>query len=154
MNWNAIVERVTPVVVKIETPSGHGTGFLCLYNEAKTFCGIATAYHVVKHAEQWLEPIRILHYPSGTTVFLREADRVIFTDPEKDSAVIVITTGQLQFPELPIGLIPTDARLPIGMEVGWLGYPGIASATLCFFCWEHQRLARFSLRIPYRRSGN
>lgn len=45
---DAIVERVTSVVVKIETPSGHGTGFLCLYNEPRTFCGIATAYHVVR----------------------------------------------------------------------------------------------------------
>src|ERR1035438_8669100 len=146
MNWDAIVEKVTPVVVKIETPSGHGTGFLCLYNEPRTFCGIATAYHVVKHAEQWQEPIRILHYPSKRTAFLREADRVIFTDPEKDSAVVLITTGQLQFPEEPIGLIPTDSRLPIGMEVGWLGYPGIASATLCFFAgnisaWQDFRSA-------------
>lgn len=146
MNWNAIVERVMPLVVKIETPSGHGTGFLCLYNEPKTFCGIATAYHVVRHAEQWQEPIRILHYPSGTTAFLREADRVIFNDPDKDSAVVLIGSGQLSLPQEPIGLIPTDRRLPLGMEVGWLGYPGIASATLCFFAgnisaWQDSRSA-------------
>ena len=33
MYWNTIVDKVEPYVVKIETPSGHGTGFLCLYNE-------------------------------------------------------------------------------------------------------------------------
>lgn len=146
MNWDEIVKRVIPVVVKIETPSGHGTGFLCLYNETRTFCGIATAYHVVKHAEQWQEPIRITHYPSGTNAFLRESDRIIFPDPDRDSAVLLISTGQLKFPDSPIQLLPTDHRLPIGMEVGWLGYPSIAAATLCFFsgnvsAWQDTRSA-------------
>ncbi|MGA9039743.1 MAG: trypsin-like peptidase domain-containing protein [Terriglobales bacterium] len=146
MNWDAIVEAVTPVVVKIETPSGHGTGFLCLYNEPRTFCGIATAYHVVKHAEQWQEPIRITNYATTTSAFLRETDRVIFSEQEKDSAVILISTGQLNFPEEPIQLLPTDQRLSLGMEVGWLGYPAMASATLCFFAgnvsaWQDFRRA-------------
>jgi hypothetical protein len=146
MNWDAIVSRVTPVVVKIETPSGHGTGFLCFYNEARDFCGIATAYHVVRHSEQWQEPIRITHYPSSTNAFLREDDRVIFPAPGKDSAVLLVRAGQLQFPEQPIPLLPTDHRLPLGMEVGWLGYPAIASATLCFFsgnvsAWQESRSA-------------
>ncbi len=146
MNWDSIVEAVTPVVVKIETPSGHGTGFLCLYNEPRTFCGIATAYHVVKHAEQWQEPIRITNYATGTSQFLRETDRVIFSEQEKDSAVVLIRTGDLKFPEEPIQLLPTDQRLSLGMEVGWLGYPAMASATLCFFAgnvsaWQDFRRA-------------
>ena len=37
MNWNEIVDKVAPYIVKIETPRGHGTGFLCLYNENRTF---------------------------------------------------------------------------------------------------------------------
>jgi hypothetical protein len=41
--------------------------------------------------------------------------------------------GDLQLPEHPIPLWPTDNRLPIGVEVGWLGYPAIAEYTLCFF---------------------
>ena len=53
MHWNTIVEKVAPYVVKIETPTGHGTGFLCLYNEEKTFFGIATAAHVVSYADEW-----------------------------------------------------------------------------------------------------
>jgi hypothetical protein len=28
MNWNEIVDRVTPFIVRIETPDGHGTGFV------------------------------------------------------------------------------------------------------------------------------
>jgi hypothetical protein len=146
MNWNEIVERVTPSIVKIETPSGHGTGFLSFYNESGTLCGIATAHHVIAHADQWQEPIRITHFPSGTTRFLKESDRFIWIDPNKDSAVILTHIGDLQLPENPIPLLPTDHRLPIGVEVGWLGYPAIASYTLCFFsgnvsAWQESRNA-------------
>lgn len=146
MNWNEIVDRVTPSIVKIETPRGHGTGFLCFYNETRTFCFIATALHVVEHAERWLEPIRLQHFPSGGTTLLQESERVIFTDEAKDSAVILMPVGKLDLPEQPITLRPTDNRLPIGVEVGWPGYPGIQRDTLCFFsgsvsAWQDYRNA-------------
>jgi hypothetical protein len=133
MSWDEVVQRVLPSVVKIETPAGHGTGFLCFYNDTRTFCGIATAHHVVERADQWQQPIRINHYHSNTTVFLKESDRVIWVDKTKDSAIILIATGQLNFPEAPIQLLPIERRLPIGREVGWLGYPAIAAYTACFF---------------------
>ena len=133
MNWNELVEKVAPSIVKIETPSGHGTGFLCFYNETKTMLGIATAHHVVSHAEQWQQPIRISHYHTQTTIFLKESDRIIWSDENKDSAIILVFSGNLQLPENPIPLLPTDNRLPIGVEVGWLGYPAMAAYTLCFF---------------------
>jgi hypothetical protein len=133
MSWDEVVERVLPSVVKIETPGGHGTGFLCFYNETRTICGIATAHHVVEHADVWQQPIRISNYHSNTTTFLKESDRVIWVDRTKDSAIILISTGQLNFPEVPIQLLPPDRRLPVGREVGWLGYPAIAAYTACFF---------------------
>ena len=133
MNWDEIVEKVMPSIVKIETPAGHGTGFLCLYNERRNLCGIATAHHVVSHADQWQQPIRINHYSSSTTVFVKESDRVIWVDSNRDSAVLLVDVGELQFPESPIPLLPIEKRLPIGVEVGWLGYPAIVENTLCFF---------------------
>jgi hypothetical protein len=133
MSWDEVVERVLPSVVKIETPGGHGTGFLCFYNETRTICGIATAHHVVEHADIWQQPIRISNFHSNTTTFLKEGDRVIWVDKPKDSAVVLVSTGQLNFPEVPIQLLPPDRRLPIGREVGWLGYPAIAAYTACFF---------------------
>jgi hypothetical protein len=59
--------------------------------------------------------------------------RVIFNDPDTDSAVILVPRTELDLPQEPIPLLPTDAPLPIGTEVGWLGYPGLVSQTLCFF---------------------
>ena len=91
MDWNEVVNRVTPYVVKIETPEGkkRGRGFYAFTNESRSFCGVATAHHVVKKADEWqLQPIRIKHFPSKTDILLKEGDRVILLDPGTDSAVI------------------------------------------------------------------
>lgn len=148
MNWDAIVDKVMPYIVKIETPSGHGTGFLCMYNQDKTFCGIATARHVVSYADEWQQPIRLRHYPSTTTVFLKEADRIVFPDEETDSAVILLRSGELEIPQDSIPLLPNSVSLAIGTEVGWLGFPALAPSSLCFFSgnvsarqeWRHAYL--------------
>ena len=148
MNWNSIVDKLTPYIVKIETPNGHGTGFLCFYNADKTFCGIATARHVVDYAEEWQQPIRLVHFPSKSTIFLKEADRIIFSDQNTDSAVIVVRPADLKLPETPIQLLPNSITLTIGTEVGWLGYPALAAHDLCFFSgmvsarqdWRHAYL--------------
>ena len=148
MNWNTIVDKVSPYVVKIETPGGHGTGFLCLRNEDTSFSGVATARHVVSHADEWQQPIRLQHYQSASTVFLKEDERVIWLDAETDSAVILIQSGKLQFPEALIPLLPMTTPLVIGAEVGWLGFPAVAPNTLCFFSgnisarqeWRHAYL--------------
>lgn len=55
----------------------------------RDFCGIATAWHVVEHADTWQQPIRLQQLQSNTSVFLTSSDRTIFRDPQNDSAVIV-----------------------------------------------------------------
>jgi ISXO2-like transposase domain len=90
---------------------------------------------------------RKLNDDERTTVFLKEDQRFIFRDEARDSAVILIQTSDLQLPKMPIQLLPIDNRLPIGAEVGWLGYPAIgAPNTLCFFsgnvsAWQEFRHA-------------
>lgn len=133
MNWNEVVDKVTPYIVKIKTPYGSGAGFLCLYNKDKNLCGVATAFHVITESENWQEPIRIIHYSSGETLFLNQSDRVIFSDWETDSAVIIFQKPDFELPEKLIGLLPHDSFLGVGVEVGWLGFPGIEPYTLCFF---------------------
>ncbi len=133
MDWNQVVQKVTPYVVHIYTPDGSGTGFICLYNESKAMCGIATALHVVEHADTWQQPIRIVHYSSKETLFLKESDRIIFTNRETDSAVIFFKKPQLPFPEELIPLLPVTVPLNVGNDVGWLGFPAIDPNTLCFF---------------------
>src|SRR5690348_4187839 len=133
MEWSKIVDEVTPYIVKIETPMGHGTGFLCFYNENKSVLGIATALHVVDYAHTWRQPIKLEHRPSSKTVFLNATDRGIFSGRDNDSAVIIIPAGTLDLPDNPLPLLASSASLEIGSEVGWLGYPALAPSTLCFF---------------------
>ena len=145
MIWDQIIDKVTRYIVKIETPTGYGTGFLCLYNQDKTICGIATALHVVSHANEWHQPIRIRHWTSKEVAFLRENERSILVDWKTDSAVIIFTTGRLALPE-EAPLLYTGTPISIGVEVGWLGFPAIESWTLCFFsgnvsAWQDHRKA-------------
>jgi hypothetical protein len=135
--WFELVDLLSTSILKIETPGGHGTGFLCGYNQAKSIVGIATALHVIKHADKWQEPIRLHNKGADTTVLLRESDRVIIPAKQGDSAVIVLLSEPiiqaLKLPKEPIGFISSGKHLRVGVEVAWLGYPGIAPETLCFF---------------------
>jgi hypothetical protein len=133
MNWHQVVNKISPYIVKIETPRGHGTGFLCLYNDTKTICGIATAHHVVEYADDWQQPIRIRHHESDKTVLLKEADRVIWGNADTDSAVILFPSGILELPKDLIPLLPSGKGLKVGVEIGWLGFPAMEPHTLCFF---------------------
>lgn len=133
MNWDRAIETIRPHVVKIETPSGYGTGFLSIYNQSGSLCGFATAAHVVDHADEWDEPIRISHAASGATRFLKSGDRVFYVNRRTDSAIVLFLKGDLVLPERPIDLLPVDGSCGIGSDVGWLGYPSLEPDTLCFF---------------------
>lgn len=133
MEWDSAVSEVKPHVVKIETPQGHGTGFLFIVSEETNYLGIATARHVIEHADKWQTPIRLRNQSNNTTQLYKEEDRVIVMDPrrDKDLAVILIRQGSLDLPSSPIKLLPPDVSLLVGSEVGWIGYP--ARFGLCFF---------------------
>ncbi|HEY2711405.1 MAG TPA: hypothetical protein VGI60_02740 [Chthoniobacterales bacterium] len=135
MNWDSIVQKISPHVVKIETPDGSGTGFLFAYNADRRRCGIATALHVVSEANDWQKPIKIHRHDFGTPpVFLPEASRIIFTDYPSDSAVILFLQAEdLKLPSDLIQLRPVDSHLAIGVELGWMGFPSLEPYTLCFF---------------------
>ncbi len=133
MDWHNAINLVTPHVVKIETQVGHGSGFLAFYNMDSSFCGIATAAHVIAHADDWQQPIKIRSAAGGVPTFLQASDRVIYLDRATDSAILLFLKGELKLPERPIALLPMDTPCGIGSEVGWLGYPAIEPNSLCFF---------------------
>ena len=120
--WFQLMDQLAPSVVKIETPTGSGTGFLCAYNEAGALTAIATAHHVVEEADKWQQPIRI--HLRTNTVLLQEPDRVILSDKDRatDSAVIMaspLALITLQLPKNPVPLAPSGRHLKVGVEVGW-----------------------------------
>jgi len=134
MEWYEAVEIVESHIFKISTPRGSGTGFL-LSSEVDGFmCTVATAAHVIDQAHYWEENIRIDHFKTGTSTLLRQPDRAIFIDSEHDIARITFAYDQpLDIPQSPIALAPEKMRLKVGSEIGWLGFPAIPGANLCFF---------------------
>lgn len=130
--WPFAIEVLAPFVVKITTPRGSGTGFFV--SSTKTgLCAVATAAHVVDHAHYWDEPLRINHHASGETRLLRPPDRAILLDEGLDTAAIVFRPDNLKVPAELLPLSPEGKFLMAGAEIGWLGFPAIASSTLCFF---------------------
>lgn len=146
MNWEQVVQKVTPYIFKIETPAGNGTGFLFLCNDAKTWYGVATALHVVEYANTWKQPIRLIYHSSSKELFLKDSEYIIIPDWKTDSAVILFQKPDFELPNELIELIPLGTPLSIGNEVSWLGFPAIEPYTLCFFsgnisAWQDFRKA-------------
>ena len=133
MKWHVLQQMVIPYVVRIETPSGSGTGFMFAYNANKKVAAIATAAHVVAHEDQWQQPIKIIHDPSQSVAFVGVDDRAILIDHQRDSASILIQADKITFPNDTLPLFDSDKYKKVGVELGWTGYPGIAYPNLCFF---------------------
>lgn len=135
MAWYKHVHTVSRYLVKIETPGGHGSGFLCFYGGVdRSICAIATAYHVIEHADTWQEPLRLIHQSNPSTpAFFNSTERAFLVNPANDSAIIILPKGKLNLPEEPLPLLPADRFVYPGVEVGWLGFPAVSPDNLCFF---------------------
>lgn len=133
MPWSKAVDILEPHVLRISTPRGSGSGFLISNGHNNSVCGIATAAHVVDHAHYWEEPVRIDHVASGKSVVIRRDERAIFLDISRDTAAILFNRGDLPLPSDPLPLGPKGMVLRVGNDIGWLGFPAIPAASLCFF---------------------
>jgi hypothetical protein len=131
ITWAKALEKLEEYIFKILTPSGTGTGFLI--SVSGNICGIATAFHVVEHEYNWEEPIKIRHYKTGKQVLLKKSDRVILIYPDNDLAFILFPRGEFKLPSTTLGMKPSDKAVMQGVQMGWCGFPNIASWQLCFF---------------------
>lgn len=134
-SWKEAVETIAPYVIKISTPDHAGTACLFAFGAAGGICGFATAAHALAHAHQWEQPIRIEHCCSGYQRLLRPTDRAIVIDDDTDTAALVFLRDDAPFPKKLLQLTPENAKVRVGVEIGWVGYPAVAAArdTLCFF---------------------
>lgn len=132
--WAKAVATVREHVILIETPSARGTGFVVPPRPGTTNPCVITAWHVIAHAEQWREPLKLTHFPSGKQAFLNPNARAISAARGRDQAVIQLPNDALPLPAASLPLLRVDTRYSEGVEIGWLGYPVVAPSRLCFFC--------------------
>ena len=126
-DWAGAIAEVSPQVVRIETATGHGTGFVCYGGEVVRT--VATAYHVIDGA--FGKPLTIRSGSQAIT-FGRAAGRDIKVArlDEFDAALLILPAPELPKPVVP--MLEKEKPLVAGTEVGWLGFPHLA-AGLCFF---------------------
>ena len=134
MHWSDTVNSSLPCIVKIDTPTGHGTGFLCFSNPAKSMVAIATAGHVIHHADKWMEPIRIYSHDGSKSLLLNADERHITMGNQSDSALILFSKNPELFGKTPpLPLLDQEYVLRVGTQVGWIGFPTLEPDTPCFF---------------------
>ena len=140
MNWHDAVELVLPHVVRITTPSGHGTGFLRnYYGDDSPVVSFATAAHVVRQAYEWDQPIRLHHknFPNGS-ITLPSDKRDVYIHSSLDVAAVIATLPtdyRKVLPDAPIQVVPRPGFVKRGVAIGWLGYPYLVGngTECCFF---------------------
>ena len=133
LSWQDAIDIIHPYVVKISTPLGFGTGFLFAHSADNSIVAVASAAHVLSHAHEWQQPIRLYHPSSKKDVFLKEEDRAIVLDSDLDTAAVVFTKPPFPLPDSLLALAPQGKRLRQGVNLGWVGFPGFAAHELCFF---------------------
>jgi len=133
IEWHSAVENAEPLIFRISTPGGSGTGFIFSKSDTTNIVAVATALHVVEHAHIWEEPIRLTHYKTGESFFLKAEDRAILYDYEQDTAAVMFTWDNCQPDVVLPELIEEDNFVKTGVEIGWLGFPAVSQGELCFF---------------------
>ena len=87
-DWTLTIDSIREFIFIVQTPSGQGTGFLAPSIPGSTLNCLVTAWHVVEHAQEWREPIKLFHFSSKTEIFLNNNSRNIKWRQDKDIAII------------------------------------------------------------------
>jgi hypothetical protein len=130
--WASALETVKGYTFKISTPNSMGTGFL-ITKSFNDILAVATAYHVISHAYEWEDPIKLLHSATNKQIVLKSPDRFIFVKKQRDVAVIMFQKEDLKIAKKILTISPEGKFLRPGIQIGWAGYPAIAPEQFSFF---------------------
>lgn len=129
--WAGPIATVKPYVMRIDTPTGRGTGTVIPAPPGSVSLCVVTAWHVIEHVHEWHEPIRLIQLPTQKQIFLDSSARNVTLAPDRDQAIIEFTAEGISFPTN-LALFEAGVRLLEGVEIGWLGFPAMAPSNLCF----------------------
>ena len=146
MSWSTCYNNILPHVFRVCSAPCRGSGVFIGFNDDRSLAAVATAAHAIRAADEGDLPITLRQHRSGKEVTLETAERVIYEDQTRDSAVILFPAEYLDLPEQVLSMPPQGKVHPIGSEVGWVGFPGILATAPCFFS------GRISTYLPGERS--
>lgn len=133
IEWHDALKQITNRIFKIRTRTGYGTGFQ-IGKFGAGLCAVATALHVVDESHDWDEQIKLIHFETKKEFTIEKKDRVIFPYHKSDLAIIVfVPPNDLKVPAEQLEFLNSTHHLSNGVEIGWCGFPAIASDKLCFF---------------------
>lgn len=132
-NWQNTLDKILPHVFSIKTPSGSGTGFVVARSADSKTIGIATAYHVIAHAYEWSQPIKVVHNNSGNSQLLNQRNRSVHVNESRDSALIRLPAKHFPLSANSLKRIKEGYYKRAGVEVGWCGFPAVYPSKPCFF---------------------
>lgn len=134
-SWQQAVEAIAPHVIRISTPDHAGSGVLFALGAEGGILGFATAAHVLAHAHLWQQPIRIEQVATGWERLVQANERALVFDDDTDTAALVLLRDGAPLPTELLSMTPDGMVMRVGVEVGWVGYPGVSPARdqLCFF---------------------
>ncbi len=140
LRWQGAFRMVRNRALKIKTPRGHGSGFyMGAFGTDRSLGAVATATHVIQEADEWGEPIKLIHIDTGLELLLPAmyqdgTKRPVITFGSSDLAVVIFTIPpEWNLPAEHINRVASEQHLVEGVEVGWFGFPGIKDDKLCFF---------------------
>lgn len=133
MTWHIAYDKIRPYLFRIDTENGFGTGFLYAYNKDHSIAAVATAAHVVEQENSWSKPIKLWHYESNSVLLFTPENRAIWVDQARDAATVIVSADAFKLPPSVLPQIDPESFKKIGVEVGWVGFPGICANELCFF---------------------
>lgn len=140
LDWDKVIDRVSPSVFRIETDHSTGTGFV--FSRARTphngkhYTMLATAWHVLKDSVNSTSPLTLFD-SDGRRDWKSTSDKIGYMrlgDEVFDTALIMIESVEpLVDVRGLLPILPFDSHMARRAEIGWLGFPGIAQPELCFF---------------------
>jgi hypothetical protein len=133
IGWVHAAAEILPHVVRVECPDSSGSGFLAATKGTgkDKIAVIVTASHVVEHAFDWAEPIKISGAQNTTTLFPGEFKGT--GNGQLDIATIELPWKSLDLPPSSLSIADSSALLPAGCPVAWCGYPNIIEGRNCLF---------------------
>jgi Trypsin-like peptidase domain len=140
LDWDEVVDRVTPIVFRVYAGRSAGTAFVVsLGTEKATLlnCAIlATADHVLATSVDTADKVRLVSADRQKT-FDADVDEMRIQplgERIHDTMLILLKSKKpILEQEKLLPMLQWDLVMPKGSPIGWMGYPGMMEPELCFF---------------------